>query len=457
MKKFKFILAGFWLLSFAFQAAAEVDFRDVADDHWAKETVYSLVRMGITEGYPDGTFRGKKNITRYEAAKFLSGLSKLSRALNVRQGKLEKLIEELRAEAALIKYQRDKAAKETQFYGAIESRARFLVREPEGTKLDYHLKLNLLKNFDEDTSAKIGLDTIDAGFNTEALRTFATGLIDIEGKFRFGGWDCRVNLGPGKVLHRDDLFPSENYTVYFRPETGASAATRLGKMDVTAGYVARSVEASGRIGLNELTAEIKYKFGRLAAYLRPHYLYVLDGPEDVVVEAGFNYMLNKNWVTYALVGVGDFETGSDSVYLKLVEKIIDPLKTGTTIVLRFDKVGSGYREKGLDEFELIDLNNFNRYILDGTMDFGLKIRQKLAGGLSLEWLNDYVTAGDCKYGKSYPGTYFLWQLGLFFDISSGIKLNAYYRSYHVPSGIAQFSDPVPEISSMFGMGLKCAF
>jgi hypothetical protein len=111
----------------------------------------------------------------------------------------------------------------------------------------------------------------------------------------------------------------------------------------------------------------------------------------------------------------------------------------------------------LDEYEFVYLNNFNRLILDGTVDVGLKINQKLTDGLSLEWKGDYVTTGDYKYGEAYPGTYLLWQLGLTYNFSTQIGIDTFYRSYSVPSGIAQFSDPVPEVSELVGIGLKCRF
>jgi hypothetical protein len=51
--------------------------RDVQPDDWAYEALRSLVeRYGVIEGYPDGTFRGNRAITRYE---FAAGLA---RALN---------------------------------------------------------------------------------------------------------------------------------------------------------------------------------------------------------------------------------------------------------------------------------------------------------------------------------------------------------------------------------------
>jgi len=46
-------------------------FQDVSEDHWASEAVYELVKMGMTKGYPDGTFRPERALTRAELATLL--------------------------------------------------------------------------------------------------------------------------------------------------------------------------------------------------------------------------------------------------------------------------------------------------------------------------------------------------------------------------------------------------
>ncbi|MBR1807246.1 MAG: S-layer homology domain-containing protein [Selenomonadaceae bacterium] len=51
-------------------------FRDVPDDHWAAKAVNLMGTLKVMEGYGDGTFRGDKNMTRYEAALVLNGLYK---------------------------------------------------------------------------------------------------------------------------------------------------------------------------------------------------------------------------------------------------------------------------------------------------------------------------------------------------------------------------------------------
>jgi len=67
MKKTMFILVVLVLAS-AVSVLAQGPFTDVPTDHWAYDAVNTLQKDGILIGYPDGTFGGKRTITRYEFA-----------------------------------------------------------------------------------------------------------------------------------------------------------------------------------------------------------------------------------------------------------------------------------------------------------------------------------------------------------------------------------------------------
>lgn len=69
-KTFKYALSAVLGVAMVTPAFAQ-GFPDVADTHWAYEAVTRLKKEGIITGYPDGTFQGKKNITRYEMATLL--------------------------------------------------------------------------------------------------------------------------------------------------------------------------------------------------------------------------------------------------------------------------------------------------------------------------------------------------------------------------------------------------
>jgi len=52
--------------------AAANPFSDVPRDHWAYDAVSQLAADGVVEGYGDGTYRGDRNITRYEMAQMVA-------------------------------------------------------------------------------------------------------------------------------------------------------------------------------------------------------------------------------------------------------------------------------------------------------------------------------------------------------------------------------------------------
>jgi hypothetical protein len=60
------------VLAMAAPSFAQGPFADVPVDHWAYEAVSQLQEKGIIIGYPDGTFGGKRAMTRYEFALALS-------------------------------------------------------------------------------------------------------------------------------------------------------------------------------------------------------------------------------------------------------------------------------------------------------------------------------------------------------------------------------------------------
>ena len=52
--------------------AAANPFSDVPAGHWAYQSVSKLAAQGVIEGYGDGTYRGDRNITRYEMAQMIA-------------------------------------------------------------------------------------------------------------------------------------------------------------------------------------------------------------------------------------------------------------------------------------------------------------------------------------------------------------------------------------------------
>lgn len=66
----------------AFTASAANPFADVDTSSWAYQAVSQLSDQGVVDGYPDGTFKGDKNVSRYELAQIIARLMAKEDSLN---------------------------------------------------------------------------------------------------------------------------------------------------------------------------------------------------------------------------------------------------------------------------------------------------------------------------------------------------------------------------------------
>jgi len=79
--------------------AAPSQFSDVPAKHWAYDSVRSLAKVGIVDGYGDGTFRGDKTMTRYEMAQIVANaMTKVDKADAANKAIIDKLAAEFAAE-----------------------------------------------------------------------------------------------------------------------------------------------------------------------------------------------------------------------------------------------------------------------------------------------------------------------------------------------------------------------
>lgn len=69
----------------AVTVSAANPFTDVSADDWAYQAVASLSDEGVIDGYPDGTFRGDKHVTRYEIVQIVARLMAKEDTLNASQ------------------------------------------------------------------------------------------------------------------------------------------------------------------------------------------------------------------------------------------------------------------------------------------------------------------------------------------------------------------------------------
>lgn len=92
----KTTLAAFFAVT-AFTVSAANPFADVDTSSWAYQAVCQLSDQGVVDGYPDGTFKGDKNVSRYELAQIIARLMAKEETLNDSQ---RAMVQKLSAEYA---------------------------------------------------------------------------------------------------------------------------------------------------------------------------------------------------------------------------------------------------------------------------------------------------------------------------------------------------------------------
>jgi len=115
MRHLALAIAAVFMLALVGPAFAQ-PFADVPADHWAFDAIAELAAKGILEGFPDGTFKGDRAMTRYEMAMALARILARIEAIKippppkipppeVRRAdidRLQRLINEFRAELSAL-------------------------------------------------------------------------------------------------------------------------------------------------------------------------------------------------------------------------------------------------------------------------------------------------------------------------------------------------------------------
>ena len=97
-KRFAAVFAATAVLGVTTAFAAN-PFSDVTPSDWAYQSVSQLAAAGVINGYPDGTFQGQKNITRYEMAQMVAkAMANESRANAEQQAMINRLADEFSSE-----------------------------------------------------------------------------------------------------------------------------------------------------------------------------------------------------------------------------------------------------------------------------------------------------------------------------------------------------------------------
>ena len=148
-------LAAVAALTAGVSAYAANPFSDVSTDDWAYQAVSDLSDQGVVEGYPDGTFKGERNMTRYELAQIIARLMAKEDQLNAeQQATLDKLAGEYADELANLGVRVSNLEKKVgNLYWSGDARMRYISSSQKDTKdtWDGRMRINVKGQVNDST------------------------------------------------------------------------------------------------------------------------------------------------------------------------------------------------------------------------------------------------------------------------------------------------------------------
>ncbi|WP_302157394.1 S-layer homology domain-containing protein [uncultured Dialister sp.] len=175
-------------------AFAANPFSDVSTDDWAYQAVSDLSDQGVVEGYPDGTFKGERNITRYELAQIIARLMAKEDQLNAEQrATLDKLAGEYADELANLGVRVSNLEKKVgNIYWSGDARMRYTdFSAKKADRWDGRMRINV-KGQVNDTTTINGRLTYNMNFK-DSTKDSGVYMDILNAKHQFG--DFAVTLG----------------------------------------------------------------------------------------------------------------------------------------------------------------------------------------------------------------------------------------------------------------------
>ena len=212
-------------------AFAANPFSDVSTDDWAYQAVSDLSDQGVVEGYPDGTFKGERNITRYELAQIIARLMAKEDQLNAEQrATLDKLAGEYADELANLGVRVSNLEKKVgNIYWSGDARMRYQDKARAADNWDGRMRIHAKGQVNDSTYAFATLDSSMNFKGDDKNQTKATRLF-VNHNF---GKDVAVTLGRQGVL-----FGNQGGWLYgdYSGYDGAQVAYNNGKFNATVGF-----------------------------------------------------------------------------------------------------------------------------------------------------------------------------------------------------------------------------
>ena len=260
-------LAAVAALTAGVSAYAANPFSDVSEDDWAYQAVSDLSVQGVVEGYPDGTFKGERNMTRYELAQIVARMLAKEDQLNAEQkATLDKLAAEFADELANLGVRVGNLEKKVgNIYWSGDARMRYQDKGNNNDSWNGRMRINVKGQVNESTYVQ-GRFLNEMNFKDGATSNTSMDRLFVNHNF---GKDVAVRLGRQEIVFGNQggwlLNPTHGYD-------GIQASYKNGKFALTTGFGQLNLPNGSGDWINEdfYFAQGSYDFG--AAKLDANYL-----------------------------------------------------------------------------------------------------------------------------------------------------------------------------------------
>ena len=262
-------LAAVAALTAGVSAYAANPFSDVTADDWAYQAVSDLSAQGVVEGYPDGTFKGERNMTRYELAQIVARLMAKEDQLNAeQQATLDKLAGEYADELANLGVRVSNLEKKVgNIYWSGDARMRYQTKDNDTKKDSWNgrMRINVKGQVNEST--------------------YVNGKMAYDMDFK--------NSSKDKGVYMQQLFVNHNF--------GKDVAVRLGRQPIVFGnqggwlYGDANGYDGAQIAYNNGKLALTTGFGQLNAGISDTDFYFANGAYDFgFAKLDANYIADKD-------------------------------------------------------------------------------------------------------------------------------------------------------------------
>ena len=220
-------------------AYAANPFSDVSTSDWAYQAVSDLSDQGIVEGYPDGTFKGQTNITRYEMAQIVARLMAKEDQYNAEQrATIDKLAAEYADELDSLGVRVSNLEKKVgNISWSGDARMRYQSKDntADGESWNGRIRINMKGQVNDKTTvnARISTDNIDLNNSTDKISDDDgdLGMEVLNVKHDFGAWDVTLGRFGNNFGNQGGWLYGSSWGM-----DGAQIAAEFGKVNLAVGY-----------------------------------------------------------------------------------------------------------------------------------------------------------------------------------------------------------------------------